>query len=57
MVAGEEHLAGQDALDVGPVQHHGRRPHPLHANAQDTPHPAARPEVHRQQRGLLDQDF
>jgi hypothetical protein len=33
-------------VDAGPVQHHGRRRHPLHAHAQDHQDPVAGPEVH-----------
>ena len=57
VVAGPEHLAGQDPVDAGPIQHHSRRRHPLHPHAQDPQGAAPRPQIHRLQRRLLNQDI
>ena len=50
MVAREEHLVGQDPVDVGPLQFDGGRPGTLHTDAQDAEDPIAGPEIHGLQR-------
>ena len=57
MVAGEEHLAGQNAVDVGPVQRHGGRILAVHADAQDVADSTSGLALHRLQRELLHQNF
>lgn len=53
LVAQQEHLADEDAVDARPVRRPGRRPPPLHPDAQEPAGAAARLALSGHESGLF----